>query len=195
MFKESRSIIEPCHLSQVHLLQDVAIRTYQETFSDSNSEALLQQYYKESLSIEKLSAQLQNNRSEFYFIYTTSDASEGTSEDISETAPKNTEAKLAGFLKLNVDDAQTDIFDTEALEVEKIYILKDFLAQGLGKKLISFAVDRAIKQNKKYLWLGVWEHNFPALRFYQKMGFEQFGEHDFNMGGDIQKDLLLKRVL
>ena len=195
MFKESRSTIEPCHLSQVHLLQDVAIRTYQETFSDSNSEALLQQYYKESLSIEKLSAQLQNNRSEFYFIYTTSDASEGTSEDISETAPKNTEAKLAGFLKLNVDDAQTDIFDTEALEVEKIYILKDFLAQGLGKKLISFAVDRAIKQNKKYLWLGVWEHNFPALRFYQKMGFEQFGEHDFNMGGDIQKDLLLKRVL
>ena len=188
MFKESRSTIEPCHLSQVHLLQDIAIRTYQETFSDSNSEALLQQYYKESLSIEKLSAQLQNNRSEFYFIYT-------ASEDTSESAPNNTESKLAGFLKLNVDDAQTDIFDAEALEVEKIYILKDFLAQGLGKKLISFATDRAIKQNKSYLWLGVWEHNFPALRFYQKMGFEQFGEHDFNMGGDIQKDLLLKRVL
>ena len=195
MLKESTLTIKPCHLSQVHLLQDVAIRTYQETFSDSNSEALLQQYYKESLNIEKLSAQLQNNRSEFYFIYTTSDPSEGTSEDISETAPKNTEAKLAGFLKLNVDDAQTDIFDAEALEVQKIYILKDFLAQGLGKKLISFAADRAIKQNKSYLWLGVWEHNFPALRFYQKMGFEQFGEHDFNMGGDIQKDLLLKRVL
>lgn len=191
MFKESRSTIEPCHLSQVHLLQDIAIRTYQETFSDSNSEALLQQYYKESLSVEKLSTQLQNNRSEFYFIYTTYDPS----EDTSESAPNNTESKLAGFLKLNVDDAQTDIFDSEALEVEKIYILKDFLAQGLGKKLISFAVDRAIKKNKSYLWLGVWEHNFPALRFYQKMGFEQFGEHDFNMGGDIQKDLLLKRVL
>ena len=113
MFKESRSTIEPCHLSQVHLLQDVAIRTYQETFSDSNSEALLQQYYKESLSVEKLSTQLQNNRSEFYFIYTTYDPS----EDTSESAPNNTESKLAGFLKLNVDDAQTDIFDSEALEV------------------------------------------------------------------------------
>ena len=195
MFKESRSTIEPCHLSQVHLLQDVAIRTYQETFSDSNSEALLQQYYKESLSVEKLSTQLQNNRSEFYFLYATPNTSESRAEDTSESIPNNTEAKLAGFLKLNVDDAQTDIFDAEALEVEKIYILKDFLAQGLGKKLISFATDRAIKQNKSYLWLGVWEHNFPALRFYHKMGFKQFGEHDFNMGGDIQKDLLLKRVL
>ncbi|WP_025563970.1 GNAT family N-acetyltransferase [Psychromonas sp. SP041] len=191
MFKKSTSTIEPCHLSQVALLQYVAIRTYQETFSDTNSEALLQQYYKESLNIEKLSAQLQNTNSEFYFLYATSN----TSESISENEAKNTDAKLAGFLKLNVDSAQTDIFDAEALEVEKIYILKDFLSQGLGKKLISFAIERAIEQNKKYLWLGVWEHNFPALTFYQKMGFEQFGEHDFNMGGDIQKDLLLKRVL
>ena len=69
MFKKSTSTIEPCHLSQVTLLQDVAIRTYQETFSDTNSEALLQQYYKESLNIEKLSAQLQNTNSEFYFLY------------------------------------------------------------------------------------------------------------------------------
>ena len=191
MFKKSTSTIEPCHLSQVTLLQDVAIRTYQETFSDTNSEALLQQYYKESLNIEKLSSQLQNTNSEFYFLYATSN----TSESISESEAKNTDAKLAGFLKLNVDDAQTDIFDAKALEVEKIYILKDFLSQGLGKKLISFAIERAIEQNKKYLWLGVWEHNFPALNFYYKMGFEQFGEHDFNMGGDIQKDLLLKRVL
>ena len=195
MFKESTSTIKICHLSEVHLLQDLAIRTYQETFSDSNSEALLQQYYKESLSIDKLSTQLQNNHSEFYFLYTTSDVSEVTSVDTSENVHNNTEAKLAGFLKLNVDDAQTDIHDPNALEVEKIYILKDFLSQGLGKELISFAIERANKKDKKYLWLGVWEHNFPALGFYQKMGFNQFGEHDFNMGGDIQKDLLLKRVL
>ena len=189
MFKKSTSTIEPCHLSQVTLLQDVAIRTYQETFSDTNSEALLQQYYKESLNIEKLSAQLQNTNSEFYFLYVVPTTPEGQSES------NNTDAKLAGFLKLNVDDAQTDIHDPNALEVEKIYILKDFLSQGLGKELISFAIERANKKDKKYLWLGVWEHNFPALGFYQKMGFKQFGEHDFNMGGDIQKDLLLKRVL
>ncbi len=189
MLKELIPKIEKCHLSQVELLQNLAIKTYQETFSDSNSEALLQQYYKESLNQEKLSKQLQNTNSEFYFLYVALTTSEGQSES------NNTDAKLAGFLKLNVDDAQTDIHDPNALEVEKIYILKDFLSQGLGKELISFAIERANKKDKKYLWLGVWEHNFPALNFYYKMGFEQFGEHDFNMGGDIQTDLLLKRHL
>ena len=96
---------------------------------------------------------------------------------------------------MNVDDAQTDLLDPKALEVEKIYILQDFLSQGLGKQLISFAIERAQQQHKKHLWLGVWEHNFPALKFYNKMDFEQFGEHDFDMGGDIQTDLLLKKIL
>lgn len=173
--------MEKCTLEQVHLLQKLAIQTYQETFAESNSEYLLQQYYKQSLNVEKLSTQLENSNSEFYFIY---------------SAPLIApDTKLAGFLKLNVDDAQTDLFDPNALEVEKNYILQDFLSQGLGKQLISFAIERAQQQHKKHLWLGVWEHNFPALKFYNKMGFKQFGEHDFDMGGDIQTDLLLKKVL
>jgi len=173
--------IEKCTFDQVHLLQKLAIKTYQETFAESNSDDLLQQYYKKSLNIAKLSAQLENTNSEFYFIY---------------SAPRaEPEAKLAGFLKLNIDDAQTDLLDPDALEVEKIYILKEFLSQGLGKQMISFAINRAQQNNKKYLWLGVWENNFSALNFYKKMGFEQFGEHGFDMAGDIQTDLLLRKDL
>lgn len=173
--------IEKCTFDQVHLLQKLAIKTYQETFAESNSDDLLQQYYKKSLNIAKLSAQLENTNSEFYFIY---------------SAPRaEPEAKLAGFLKLNIDDAQTDLLDPDALEVEKIYILKGFLSQGLGKQMISFAINRAQQNNKKYLWLGVWENNFSALNFYKKMGFEQFGEHGFDMAGDIQTDLLLRKDL
>ena len=85
--------------------------------------------------------------------------------------------------------------DSTALEIEKIYILKAFLSQGLGKQMMSFSIERAIQQDKKYLWLGVWENNFTALAFYKKMGFEQFGTHDFDMGGDLQTDLMLKKTL
>ena len=173
--------MKKCTFGQVHLLQKIAIQTYQETFAESNSDDLLQQYYKQSLNLTKLSAQLKMTNSEFYFIY---------------SAPlADPEAKLAGFLKLNIDDAQTDLLDPEALEVEKIYILKEFLSQGLGKQMISFAIKRAQQQNKKHLWLGVWENNFSALNFYKKMGFEQFGEHGFDMAGDIQTDLLLRKDL
>lgn len=168
-------------LTEVTLLQALAIKTYRETFAETNSEALLQQYFKEALSIDALSEQLNNQDSEFYFIDSVADS--------------DNQRQLAGFLKLNINDAQTDLQDPIALEVEKIYISKDFLGQGLGKSLISFAIEQANKHQKEYLWLGVWEHNFSAIAFYQKMGFEKFGEHPFDMGGDIQTDLLYKKVI
>ena len=174
------SNIKKCSLEQVELLRDLAIETYYETFSDTNSEALLQKYFKESLNIEKLSVQLQEPNSEFYFIYSKTDKQQVTP---------------AGFLKLNIDNAQTDLMDPTALEVEKIYLLNAFLSQGLGKQMINFSIKRATQQAKQYLWLGVWESNFLALAFYKKMGFEQFGAHNFDMGGDIQTDLMLKKVL
>jgi ribosomal protein S18 acetylase RimI-like enzyme len=42
------------------------------------------------------------------------------------------------------------------------------------------------------LWLGVWEKNPKAISFYTKEGFKHFGEHDFLLGDDVQKDHLLK---
>jgi len=173
--------MQKCSLAQVALLREIAIETYQQTFADSNSEDLLQKYYQESLNINLLSNQLSDPESEFYFIY---------------SAPINDKtAQIAGFLKLNVGSAQTDLADDEALEVEKIYLLQQFLGKGLGHQLINFAVERAEQQDKQYLWLGVWEDNQPALKFYNKMGFFKFGEHGFDMGGDIQTDYLLKKLL
>jgi len=173
------SKLQKCTLEQVQLLQDLAIQTYQETFAESNSEALLQKYYQASLNLPLLSSQLQNDESEFYFIYS-------SENDKQQNIP-------AGFLKLNIGAAQTDIFDPDALEVEKIYILNNAIGKGLGREMIDFAIERAKQQQKQYLWLGVWEHNYSALAFYKKMGFTQFSQHNFDMGGDIQIDLLLKR--
>ena len=170
--------IKPCTLSQVQLLQEIAIKTYYETFSDTNSEALLQSYFEASLNIKTLSQHLVHPHSAFYFIY--------AKNDTQYTTP-------AGFLKLNINDAQSDLMDPTALEVEKIYLLDAFLSQGLGKQMIEFSITQAKQKNKSYLWLGVWENNFPAIKFYQKMGFEQFSTHNFDMGGDIQTDWLMKR--
>ena len=47
----------------------------------------------------------------------------------------------------------------------------------------------------KYIWLGVWEENPRATRFYQKNGFVAFGKHIFKLGDDEQTDILMKRPL
>lgn len=45
------------------------------------------------------------------------------------------------------------------------------------------------------LWLGVWEHNARALKFYQRWGFEAVGSHVFVVGSDEQNDLIMQKSL
>jgi ribosomal protein S18 acetylase RimI-like enzyme len=42
------------------------------------------------------------------------------------------------------------------------------------------------------MWLGVWEENPRAIRFYQKQGFVEFDQHIFQLGEDAQTDILMK---
>ena len=167
--------IKICDHQQIDLLRDIAIETYGDTFAENNSEALMAQYFHSALNSEKLLTELHNPDSTFYFIYI--------------------KKQVAGFLKINVMAAQTDIDDLSALEIERFYIRKAFLRRGLGKQLMNFACHLAEQQGKKYIWLGVWENNRPALHFYKKMGFYQIGSHPFDMAGDIQTDLVFRKDL
>jgi len=45
------------------------------------------------------------------------------------------------------------------------------------------------------LWLGVWERNPNAIAFYEREGFEVFGEHSYLLGTDLQRDLMLRKLL
>ena len=44
----------------------------------------------------------------------------------------------------------------------------------------------------KLIWLGVWEHNVSAIRFYERNQFQLFGKHSFILGSDEQTDLLME---
>ena len=167
--------ISLCKIEQLNLLRDVSIETYRDTFEEHNCEALMQQYFSDALNIERLRKEFQTQGSYFYFIYLNDE--------------------VAGFLKLNVDDAQSDDVDKSSLEIERLYIRKSHLRQGLGKVLIQFAFEKAKELNKPSAWLGVWENNLRALTFYKQLGFYQIGDHPFDMGGDIQTDLLMKKDL
>ena len=49
--------------------------------------------------------------------------------------------------------------------------------------------------NKKKIWLGVWEKNKNAIAFYKKQGFVQIGSHSFYMGDEEQIDLIMVKTL
>jgi len=168
-------MIAKCTKEELPKLQNISITTFTETFQEQNSPEHLQAYLEKAYNLKQLGREVANPSSQFFFV--------------------SVNEEVAGYLKVNTDDAQTEPMGSDSLEVERIYIKKTFQKHGLGKLLMDKAVEIAMEQQKKNIWLGVWEDNENALAFYQKKGFVQTGSHSFFMGDDEQVDLIMVRTL
>jgi len=100
-----------------------------------------------------------------------------------------------GYLKVNAAQAQTDLHEEHSLEIERIYVLNAYHGKKVGQLLYDKALEVASHLAKTSVWLGVWEKNPRAIRFYEKNGFEAFGTHGFKMGDDEQNDILMRMHL
>jgi diamine N-acetyltransferase len=172
---EATIIIKKISLSEIDDLQKIGRQTFDETFSEHNSKENLESYLNEGFSYEKLTAELTNENSEFYF-----------------ATLKN---EVIGYLKVNFGDSQTELKDDKALEIERIYVLKEFHGKKVGQLLYNKAIEIAKEKNADYVWLGVWEKNLRALSFYRKNGFAEFDKHIFKLGDDEQTDFMMKLKL
>lgn len=166
--------IRKCMSEDLGLLQDISIETFNETFRDQNSPEIMKTYLERAFNINQLEIEVSNTASEFYFIYYN--------------------GEIAGYLKVNIHDAQTEMMGNDSLEIERIYIKGQYQKHGLGKFLLNKAMEIAMERNKKSIWLGVWERNENAIAFYKNMGFVQTGSHSFYMGNEEQKDFIMTKT-
>ncbi|MFD2832491.1 GNAT family N-acetyltransferase [Christiangramia antarctica] len=74
-------------------------------------------------------------------------------------------------------------------------MLKEFHGKKVGKMLYDKAIELAKEKNIDNVWLGVWEENLRAIRFYEKNGFVAFDKHIFKLGNDEQTDIMMKLKL
>ena len=167
--------IKKCTFEDLELLQEISVETFNETFKNQNSPENMKAYLEKAFNLKQLEKELSNISSEFYFIYSNEE--------------------IAGYLKLNTIDAQTEIMGNDSLEIERIYIRKKLHKQGLGKYLLNKAIEIAIERNTEKIWLGVWEKNESAITFYKKLGFVQTGDHSFYMGDEEQIDFIMTKTL
>ncbi len=59
--------------------------------------------------------------------------------------------------------------------------------------MIQYFKDLGKELKVDMVWLGVWKENPRAVSFYQRHGFEIFGEHDYLIGTDLQRDYLMSQ--
>lgn len=162
-------------LSDIDQLQKIGRQTFFETFAESNTEENMKEYLDNGFSTEKLHSELSNLNSEFYF---------ALEEDT-----------VIGYLKLNFGESQTELKDDKALEIERIYVLKEFHGKKVGQLLYDKAIQVATETKAHYVWLGVWEENPRAIAFYKKNGFVEFDKHIFRLGDEEQTDIMMKLQL
>jgi diamine N-acetyltransferase len=157
-------------------LQELGKTTFYESFAAENTAENMQYYLDTNFTDEKLSEEINNPDSAFYFA--------------------KLDNKPIGYLKINAGRAQTELpGNNSSLEIERIYVLREFQGKKVGQILFDKAVEIAKEKNAEYIWLGVWEKNLKAIRFYEKNGFVSFGTHLFKLGDDEQTDIMMKLVL
>lgn len=162
-------------LNDIDRLQEIGRLTFFETFSTGNTKEDMTKYLEEVFSKEKLTVELNNEHSEFYFL--------------------ELDNSVIGYLKLNSGQSQTEIKDDKAFEIERIYVLKEYHGKNIGQLLYERAIQIARQKKANYVWLSVWEENPRAINFYKKNGFVEFDKHVFKLGNDEQTDIMMKLQL
>lgn len=105
------------------------------------------------------------------------------------------ENEIAGYVKLRDSRHPKALNSNNAMEIARLYAMKNFIGKGVGNFLMRHSIDQARQKGKDTVWLGVWKETDRALKFYEKWGFKIFDECDFVLGNDLQKDWLMKRDL
>src|SRR5690606_37187785 len=125
--------IKKVTFDDIDQLQKIGRQTFYETFSAGNTEENMTKYLNESFSIDKLTTEHNDKNAEFYF---------ATHND-----------NVIGYLKLNFGQSQTELQDDKGLEIERIYVLKDFHGKSVGQILYNKAIEVAKQKNSDFVWL------------------------------------------
>ncbi|WP_417624904.1 GNAT family N-acetyltransferase [Paremcibacter congregatus] len=167
--------VRPVGAHEIQDLHLLAKRTFLEAFSLQNTPEDMAAYSEQAFCYGAIEAEFLNPDSTFFFAACST--------------------KIIGYLKLNRGAAQTEHKLENALEIERIYITAEFQGGGVGQALLQKAFDISRQDNYDWLWLGVWEQNPGAIRFYQRHGFVAFDSHAFLLGDDPQTDLLMRKKI
>lgn len=164
-------------LADVTVLSVIAKQTFYDTFKDTCSQAdmqgFLDQYYNEQQIAKEV-----GNENDYYFF-------------------AEMDNKPVGYIRFMEDYSNFSLIQKwKAMELKRIYVLKEYHGLGIAQQLMDFVIDFSLKEKYQVIWLGVWEYNLRAQKFYEKYGFVNSGHtHDFPIGNTPQTDFWFWKFL
>lgn len=159
------------------LLTDLAYTTFWDAFAHhpKNAPDDLDHYMRQAFNLDQITLELADARNIFLIA--------------------EIENKPAGYAKIIIDNIEPGIIATRPVELNRLYSHQEYIGKGVGQNLMDACFERAVEDGRDVMWLGVWEYNPRAQRFYEKNGFTVVGKHTFQLGTDPQTDLLMQKTL
>ncbi len=159
------------------ILTDLAYTTFWDAFAHhpKNAPEDLNHYMRQAFNLKQITAELADEKNIFLVA--------------------ELDGEAAGYSKIIIDNIESGITAARPVELSRLYAHQKHLGQGIGQSLMDACFERARDEGRDIMWLGVWEYNPRAQRFYEKNGFEVVGKHTFQLGSDPQTDLLMQREL
>jgi len=167
--KQDAWTISAANETDIPALAAFSIETFYDTYQTHNTPEDMEEYVRTYFSIDQLTAELKTAGTYFF---------------IAKEA-----GKIIGYTKLRDQKKPTAIQSLDPIELERIYVHPSQKGKGVGRALLDKACDFARANQYKTLWLGVWEKNVKAIRFYEQYGFSHLGKQIFVLGKDEQQDL------
>jgi GNAT superfamily N-acetyltransferase len=165
----------PCTLAKLEELQTVSIKTFKAAFESQNNPDDFRLYMQQAFSLETLNREIQNPEMHFFFVMH--------------------QDEVKAYFKINTGLGQSEPESPDAAELERFYVLPEHIGSGVGSQIMEYILGLVQSWHKQYLWLGVWEKNDKAIRFYRRHGFVKFGEHPYYVGNDCQTDWMMRNDL
>lgn len=159
--------------AELETLRAFAERTFRAAWQDDNEPVAFEAYCRQAFALEKLQAEAVEPGSEFYFA--------------------ESEGRIAAYLKLRLNCIPHTWADSNALQLERIYVDHTVQSRGLGAYLLTFTEQRARDTGAEWVWLSVWQKSPRSIAFYQRNGYEIFDVETFWVGNDPQPDWLMRK--
>ena len=158
--------IRQADVSDLKIICALGITTFYEAYFEQDDPQDLANYVLESFSLEQIEKELRDENSAFFI------------------AEAN--GRMVGYAKLRENSEVDCLKRGEAIELQRIYILEKARGKGIGEALMKRCFDAARAKGYKAIWLGVWEQNLAAQRFYERFSFVKAGELRFLYGEKIE---------
>ena len=155
------------------MLAELGIRTFRETYAESNAEHQLEAYIAEAYREDVQAAELADPTVTYLIA--------------------EVDGTPVGFVLVRAASAPDPIRARSPLQLERIYVDREHQGVGAGAALVRAMLERAAVRGHDVVWLTVWERNPAAIAYYRRWNFEHVGEVEFVLGSERQTDLVMVR--